>query len=54
MGILSAISREKTISQAKLKNNALAEAQHIARILVKRFGAREVILYGSLQKKAVF
>jgi len=54
MGIIQTIEKQKRNYQQKLINKALRDAKHIARILVKQFGAKEIILYGSLAKAKYF
>ena len=48
MGIFNKSYKLKKDFQIKLKKKALKEVRHIANILGSQFGAKEVILYGSL------
>ena len=54
MGIISSIYQRKNSFQQELKKEALAEAKWIASILGEKFGAEEVILYGSLRRRTYF
>lgn len=48
MGLLHRIYHKRLKIQAQVKRGALNEAGRIAYILGERFGAREIILFGSL------
>ena len=48
MGIIEVIEKRKFKEHKKLVSDALEEANIIAKILVNKFGAKEVLLYGSL------
>ncbi|MBM3706725.1 MAG: nucleotidyltransferase domain-containing protein [Actinobacteria bacterium] len=50
MGIYETIERNKLKKNKKLTKSALKEANRIAKILCNEFGAKEVILYGSILK----
>ena len=54
MGIAETIEKKKATIQEKTVKAAINDARHIASILVKKFGASEVILYGSLIGKKNF
>lgn len=54
MGIVNSIYEKKMNLQQQRRKEALREAKHIARILGERFGAKEVILYGSLSQERYF
>lgn len=54
MSIVDNIYKKKEKLQEEIKERALKEAKRIAYILVKRFGATRVILYGSLLKEKYF
>lgn len=54
MGIIDNIIKRKSVIKKKIINSALKEANNIATILVKKFGAKEVILFGSLLEKKYF
>lgn len=54
MSIINNIFRERDKIQLRAKKAALREAKRIAYILADRFGAKEVVLYGSLAKKRYF
>ncbi|MCM8814068.1 MAG: nucleotidyltransferase domain-containing protein [Candidatus Omnitrophica bacterium] len=47
-GFLEKAHKRKIERQKKLRTAALKEAQRIGRLLVSRFGAQRVILFGSL------
>ena len=48
MGIIEVIEKRKSKEHKKLVSDALEEANIIAKILMNKFGAKEVLLYGSL------
>lgn len=48
MGIIDYVYEKKLLRHQQMRKRALAEARKIARILGEKFGAKEVILYGSL------
>jgi len=48
MGILEVIEKRKSKEHKKLVSDALEEANTIAKILINKFGAKKVLLYGSL------
>ncbi|MBI5873383.1 MAG: nucleotidyltransferase domain-containing protein [Candidatus Omnitrophica bacterium] len=55
MGILDKIYRKNSLAGIQRKLSALREAQRISKILGQKFGAKKVLLYGSLlREKAVF
>jgi predicted nucleotidyltransferase len=54
MGILKAALAVREEKQKDLVDRALEEAKRISDILVKKFGATEVRLYGSLMEKSDF
>ncbi len=54
MGILKNVSKERDKINKKRINDALNEARKISDILSLKFGASEVILYGSLLEKKYF
>jgi len=54
MGIIDNVIKRKRAIKKKIINSALKEANNIATILVKKFGAKEVILFGSLLEKKYF
>jgi len=54
MGIIDNINKRKGMIKKKITSDALKEANNIATILVKKFGAKEVILFGSLLEKKYF
>ena len=54
MGILKAALAARQEKQKELIDSALREAERVADILVKKFGATEVRLYGSLLVKKDF
>lgn len=54
MGIIANIERQRNKTRSKIIKDAEKEAKNIANILVKKFGAKEVILYGSLLRKKYF
>ncbi|MBN2073523.1 MAG: nucleotidyltransferase domain-containing protein [Actinobacteria bacterium] len=54
MGIIENIYKEKDRIQEKNIKAAFMDALNISKILVNKFGAKEVVLYGSLLKKKYF
>lgn len=54
MGIIDNIQKERDKNRQRLIEDALREADKVAKILVERFGAKEVILFGSLLDKKYF
>ncbi|MCM8787254.1 MAG: nucleotidyltransferase domain-containing protein [Candidatus Omnitrophica bacterium] len=54
MNISDNIHKLKENLKREFRKEALKEAIHIACILQKRFGAKEIILYGSLAKEKYF
>lgn len=54
MGICEKIEKKNLLRQRKLLKDAFKGARTIAEILKKRFGASEVILYGSIIRKNAF
>ncbi len=54
MGILKAALAAREEKQKELIDKALKEAKRVSDILVKKFGAAEVRLYGSLLEKKDF
>jgi len=54
MGILENISSKKAEISRKRTSEALKEAKKISKILAGKFGAEEVILFGSLTEEKKF
>lgn len=54
MGIVDSVYKRKEKIQRQIKKEALEHAKSIACILGEQFGAKEVILYGSLIQGAYF
>ena len=54
MGIADKIYKRKEKNRLKIRRNALKDAKHIAYVLGRHFGAKEVILYGSLSQGKYF
>ena len=54
MGILENISGRKTALREKKVTEALKDAKKISKILAAKFGAKEVILFGSLTEGKKF
>jgi len=54
MGILENISGRKTALREKKVTEALKDAKKISKILAVKFGAKEVILFGSLAEGKKF
>lgn len=54
MGLIKNISKKRTQAQRAYKGEALKVAKKIASILAKKFGAKEVILFGSLVRDDFF
>jgi len=51
MGIISILYKNKHKERVLLRRRAFAEAKEIAHILGEKFGARKVMLYGSLAQE---
>lgn len=54
MGIISRIYKVKIEEERAYKDKALRAAKKIASVLAKKFGAKKVILFGSLCKGNIF
>lgn len=54
MGILKKVIKRRKILLTKRKREAICFAHKIAKILVEKFGAEQVILYGSLTRQDYF
>jgi len=54
MGIIKGVIENKNRLHKKIIKDALREANTIADVLLKRFGASEVILFGSLAEEEYF
>lgn len=54
MGIIDNIQKERDKIRNKMVEDALKDAKKVAKILVEKFGAKEVVLYGSLLEKRYY
>jgi predicted nucleotidyltransferase len=54
MGIIKKALKQSNHSNRRIVKSALQDAMELARILVKKFGARAVVLYGSLAQGRYF
>lgn len=54
MGIIANIYKNKVKAEEQLKKKAFSTAKEVAQILGEKFGAKKVILYGSLARGKYF